>query len=145
MPITPLHLGVLAPINYFFPNKVSNVSFILVNVWIDLDSILYGVFGIGDYSHDYQSHSFLSALVLAFIICLIKPKTMSWYLGAILGGISHIILDMFVHSDMHPFYPIEGNIFYFRLMELISFVLLPLFIWFIAQSVSYGLGYVRKN
>jgi hypothetical protein len=32
MPITPLHFGVLAPVNYLFPGKVSVVSFTLINL-----------------------------------------------------------------------------------------------------------------
>lgn len=27
--------GVLAPVNYWFPGKVSTISFVLVSVWID--------------------------------------------------------------------------------------------------------------
>jgi len=39
MPLSPLHVGVLAPVNHFFPGKVSNISFVLVTLWIDAQSI----------------------------------------------------------------------------------------------------------
>lgn len=46
MPITPLHFGLLAPINHFAPGKVSNVSFILATLLIDSNAIMYYVFGV---------------------------------------------------------------------------------------------------
>ena len=51
MPITPLHFGVPAPINHH-PGKVSNVSFVLANVWMDAHSIIYTLTGYGAISHD---------------------------------------------------------------------------------------------
>jgi hypothetical protein len=144
MPITLLHFGVLAPINHSYPRMVSNTSFILVNLWADLSSILYAVFGVGDYSHDYTSHSFISLLTLALIVSVAKFRNASWVLGAILGAVTHVLLDSLVHSDIEPFYPLTGNMFYIGHMELVSLLLLPLFLWFILQSVSYTLGIFRK-
>jgi hypothetical protein len=46
MPLTPLHFGVLAPVNHFLPGKVSLVSFTLINLWMDGNAILYYGFGL---------------------------------------------------------------------------------------------------
>jgi hypothetical protein len=144
MPITPLHFGVLAPINHFAKDKVSNVSFIIVNVWLDGASIRHALFGAGDYSH--EGHTFYSALVLAAIVSIFGFKSRKWIYGAFLGGISHILLDMLVHTDMEPLYPfVSGNPFYMGLMEPLSLILLPFMLWFIAQCVSSILEKVKAN
>ena len=43
---------------------------------------------------------------------------------------------MLVHSEMLPFYPIEGNPFYMGWMEPLSMALLPLTVWLIVQYAS---------
>lgn len=137
MPITPLHLGVLAPINHFAPNKVSNVSFILVNLLIDAKSILFVLTGEGAISHGAE-HSFMGALVFATLVAMFGFRSEKWVFGAYLGGVTHILLDMLVHPEMAPFDPMMvGNPFYMGWMEPVSLLLLPLSIWFIAQCVSY--------
>ena len=134
MPITPLHFGVLAPINHFAPGKVSNVSFIVANLWMDQASIIYTLTGYGAISHD--DHVFWWALVMACIIGVFR-WTRAWWLGAFLGATSHIALDMLVHADMSPFAPLlEGNPFYLGLMQPLSLVLLGLCAWLTAQYVS---------
>ena len=136
MPITPLHFGVLAPINHFAPNKVSNVSFVLVNLWIDIHAIIFTLTGTGAIDHG-QSHALLSMAIAAVLIAMVGVRSMKWVLGAFIGAASHALLDMLVHADMQPFYPEVGNPLYMGWMEPLSLVLLPLTIWFIAQSVSY--------
>lgn len=143
MPITLLHLGVLAPINHFAPNKVSNVSFILVNLWLDGNSILYALFGIQGIAHGTE-HSFVGAAWLSAIVALCGFKSRKWVLGALLGGVTHVLLDMLVHAEMEPLFPIKGNLFYMDWMQPLSLVLLPLTVWFIVQSVLNILDWVRK-
>lgn len=150
MPITPLHFGLMAPVNHFFPNKVSIISFVLINVWMDGSSITYALFGL-EYiePHSPLTHSLLSALVLASIMSwrlflpgvFMKPKpaTLKWALGAYYGGVSHVLLDSLVHFDMVPLYPITVNHFQSVNMATLSLVLLPFTIWFIQQCVSYML------
>ncbi len=134
MPITPLHFGVLAPINHYHPGKVSNVSFVLANVWMDAHSIIYTLTGYGAISHD--DHVFWWALLMTPLIGIFK-WTRAWWLGAFVGSTSHILLDMLVHQDMSPFDPfIEGNPFYLGLMQPLSAGLLVLFAWLLAQYVS---------
>lgn len=141
MPITPLHFGVLAPINHFAPNKVSNVSFILVNLWLDGHSIIYALTGEGEISH--ANHSFAVALLYATIIGMCGVRSSKWVFGAFLGGFTHILLDMPVHTDMNPFEPFfDGNPAYMGWMEPLSQVLLPFMVWFIVQNVGYFLQWL---
>ena len=58
MPITPLHFGVLAPVNHFFPGIVSLISFGLVNAWIDASYIEAALTGQPFPPHD-GVHSFV--------------------------------------------------------------------------------------
>lgn len=142
MPITPLHFGVLAPINHFAPGKVSNVSFIIANLWMDQSSIIFTIFGYGAISH--ADHVFWWAFVMAAFIGIFR-WTRAWWLGALIGSTSHIALDMLVHVDMSPFEPwIVGNPFYLGLMEPLSAVLLVLSGWLIAQYVSGIRGCVQN-
>lgn len=146
MPITPLHLGLLAPINHWFPNKVSNLSFLLVTLWMDTNAIMYYVFGleIPAELHGPESHSLLSALLIAGIVSVFVWRW-SWILGAFLGGVTHILLDGLVHSEMLPFYPIEGNPFYLGAMLPLSLALSIPLVWLIAQYVSGALGWIQKD
>lgn len=156
MPITPLHLGLLAPINHFFPKKVSNLSFILVTLWLDASAIAYYALGLemGKF-HGPDSHSLIAAMALSGTVAVAgfawyiiqhlitrqanEHKALAWVFGAYLGGFSHILLDAMVHSEMLPFHPLPGNPFYWGGMEWVSLLLLPLFIWLIGQ---YALGTV---
>ncbi len=162
MPITPLHLGILAPLNHFLPGKVSNLSFILVTLWLDASAIGYYAFGLemGEF-HGPETHSFIAATAIAgmvsipgFIYYLLKmlftgisneKEAMAWLLGSYLGGLSHILLDAMVHSEMFPFHPLAGNPFYWGGMGEISLVLVLPFIWLIFQYVSYTVGLARKS
>lgn len=135
MPITPLHFGVLAPVNHFAPGKVSNTSFILVNLWIDGPAILEALFSQGSYDH--SGHQMWAALLLSSVVALFGFRSRKWIYGAYLGGISHILLDMLVHTDMEPFWPVvQGNPFYLGLMGPLSMLLLALCGWLTLQIVS---------
>ncbi len=143
MPITPLHFGLLAPINHFAKGKVSNVSFVIANLWMDQQSIIYTLFGYGAIAHN--DHTFLWAFVMAGIIGACKFWSLRWWLGALIGSTSHIALDMLVHADMSPFAPVlAGNPFNLGLMEPLSLVLLVLCAWLTAQYVSDTRAWARK-
>ncbi len=163
MPITPLHLGLLAPLNHFFPKKVSNVSFILVTLWLDASAIAYYALGLemGEF-HGPETHSLGAAMALSGIIAVIGcgyyfldsliakdlargEKAFSWLYGAYLGGLTHILLDAMVHSEMLPFYPLPGNPFYWGGMEPISFLLVPLAIWLTVQYVLGTVALARRS
>ncbi len=135
MPITPLHFGVLAPINHFAPGKVHNGSFMLVNLLIDVKSILFGLTGYGAISHD--NHSFIAVIFPMFLVGLLGLRSHRWWWGAFWGAVSHIALDMLVHADMSPFEPfLNGNPAYLGLMEPLSVALLALCAWLTLQYVS---------
>lgn len=146
MPITPLHYGTLAPVNHWFPGKVSVVSFTLVNLWMDGNAILYFAFGLDRPElHSPFTHSLLAGIVLASIIALCRFKSRKWVLGAYYGGITQVALDALVHPEMEPMYPIHWNPLYTGQMEMVSLILLPFTLWFIVQCVSYTRDWVHKR
>lgn len=123
MPITPLHAGILAPVNHWFPGKVSVLAFIIANLLADLPVVLHlysskvsdmgGSVTLGTL-HDTFTHTFLGALVVGLVLSLFRFKNKAWWLGSMLGTVSHVALDMFVHSDVYPFAPFSNwNPFYF--------------------------------
>ena len=81
MLITPLHYGLLAPINYAFPRKVSVVSFTLVTVWMSIGSISNVLTGTQLETHDY-TYSLVGAMMLAVIVSVFGIRSMKWALGA---------------------------------------------------------------
>lgn len=161
MPITPLHLGILAPINHLLPGKVNNLSFWLVTLWLDASAIAYYAFGLemGEF-HGPETHSFIAAFALSGLIAAVgalfysikihffnedkMDNAMSWLLGAYLGGFSHILLDAMVHSEMLPIHPLPGNPFYWGEMDIISCFLAFSLFWLICQYVSYMGDQARK-
>ncbi|MBU2952312.1 metal-dependent hydrolase [Marinobacter sp. F3R08] len=146
MPITPLHFGVLAPVNHFFPGKVSVVSFTLINLWMDGNAILYYGFGLDRPEvHGPMTHSMLAALVLASILALLGFRSRKWVIGAYVGGVTHVLLDMLVHAEMQPLYPIHWNPFYAGLMEPLSLILLPLTLWFVVQVVHDSFTWAKSK
>lgn len=126
----------MAPINHFAPGRVSVISFILVNLWIDGAAIRNWLFNLPIPDHPPTTHSFLGALVLGAVVALFGFRSRKWIYGALLGAVSHVLLDMLVHSEMRPLYPLQGNPFFAGLMEPLSMVLIPLTCWFIVQFVS---------
>lgn len=134
MPITPLHLGLLAPINHFAPNKVSNVSFILANIWMDADAIRSVLMDAPFPSH--SSHTFVVASAMFIVVAGLGMRSQRWMWGAFLGAYSHILLDGMVHMDMEPFEPFtEGNPLYLGLLQPLSWVLIPFTAWWVIQMV----------
>lgn len=162
MPITPLHLGLLAPLNHWLPRRVSNISFLIVTLWLDASAIAYYALGLemGEF-HGPESHSLIAALAISSMVAIAgalwmlwlaalrnqatraKGQPWPWVVGAFLGGISHILLDAMVHSEMMPFYPEPGNPFYWGGMDVISLALLIPFIWLITQYVSIAADRIR--
>ena len=146
MPITPLHAGVLAPINHFFPKKVSSVSFILVSLWLDIEAILYVIFEVsGRELHGPVTHSFAGSLAVALIVAIFGFMSLRWVLGALLGAVSHVLLDMLVHAEMQRLAPWRtDNPFYLDGMVIVSALLVVPTAWFVLQLVSGTGGCVPK-
>ena len=160
MPITPLHLGLLAPLNHWLPGKVNNLSFWLVTLWLDASAIAYYALGLdmGEF-HGPESHSFVAASALSGVVAIMGmlwftlmstkrdrgERAVAWVVGAYLAGFSHILLDAMTHSEMLPFHPKPGNPFYWGGMEWVSLILLPLFIWLTVQFVSGTVALARRS
>lgn len=163
MPITPLHLGLLAPLNHWLPGKVNNLSFWIVTLWLDASAIAYYAFGLemGEF-HGPTTHSFIAAFAIAGMVAcfgvlymlwiaatqarttLAAGQPWPWVIGAFLGGFSHILLDAMVHSEMLPIHPLPGNPFYWGGMEWITGILIPPLVWLIAQYVSAGVHQAQR-
>lgn len=145
MPLTPLHCGVLAPVNHWFPGKVSTVSFVLVTAWIDAPQIHAALMGIPLPAHGVQ-HSLVGAMIAAVIVAVPGIRSMKWVLGAYLAALSHVLLDGLVHYEMEPLWPmLEGNPLYIGVMKPLSLVLLPFMLWFIVQTVSACIYWIRQR
>lgn len=145
MPITPLHFGLMAPVNRFFRGRISWISFLLVNLWIDLPAILSVIQGSPFPSHDEWGHTFVGATLVAVLIGIFGIRSWPWVLGAFFGAWSHVLLDALVHTDMNPFNPVAmGNPLYLGIMEPLSWLLAPFTVWFTAQIVSDTLVGVRR-
>lgn len=145
MPITPLHFGLMAPVNHWSHNKLGLVSFVLINIWLDLTNIMRALANFPLMDHTDTWHTLEGALLSAAAFTLVGILSTAWVLGAYFGALSHILLDALVHREMHPFAPwMKGNPLFMDWMEPLSMALLPLTVWFIFQCVSYSLGWARK-
>lgn len=164
MPITPLHLGILAPINHWLPGKVNNLSFWLVTLWLDASAIGYYALSLemGEF-YGPETHSFIAAVALANVVGMLgfmfyvikevlwptprinQDRAMSWFAGAFLGGFSHVLLNAMVHSELEPFHPIVGNPFYWGGMSWISLLLVPPLIWLTSQYVHNSYSFIRHR
>ena len=119
MPITPLHFGLLA-----VTPKLNTKAFILANVLADIP-VLLNMYG-NKYQelggpvaiqaiHETSSHTLMGAMMLGIGLSLLFFWSREWWSGCLIGSLSHVLLDMFVHSDVHPFAPFSNwNPFYFE-------------------------------
>lgn len=151
MPITPLHLGLMAPFTYYWARSwVALISFTLVNLWIDSLAIQAVLTGQPLPSHDEVHHTLVGALMVAVVVALpaVFPgfRSLSWASGAFFGAISHIFLDALVHPELQPLPEfVKGNPLYLEAMIPVSLALVPLTSWLIAQIVSGTLRLVRRR
>ena len=136
MPFTPLHMGPGMAAKVVFGNRLSLVGFGVSQILIDLepliriirdDAILHG-----------PTHTYLGAIPIALLAMpltrwlypwlarftnyQLTAHRLSWLriaaqakwssiaAGCLLGTLSHVLLDSFMHSDMHPLAPFaDGN------------------------------------
>lgn len=146
MPITPLHLGLLAPIEAKYPNKVSHVAFLGASLIMDARAIAYHGLGVGApilQYHPPTTHSLLAAVLIASLLALVRRQR-AWVIGAYLGAVSHILLDGFVHSDLSPLYPMAGNPLYWNGYHWVSGILSVLFVWLLLQYVDAIKPYIHR-
>ncbi len=124
MPITPFHFGPGALLHAVAPKRVSFLAFCAANIAIDAE-VLYNIATNQSALHTFF-HTYVGAtlvilgVVAAFIavrkICML-PRLEPYFknlrltvkqviVGATLGAYSHIVLDSFMHRDMHPLAPL---------------------------------------
>ena len=122
MPITPLHFGLLPVINRVTKVKTSAWAFVLANVLTDIPVLLQvystkiaelGGPAMKGTLHSGPEHTLAGAVVLGLCVGILGFKSARWWLGSLLGAVSHILLDMFVHTDVLPLGPwYSSNPFY---------------------------------
>lgn len=55
--------------------------------------------------HSVFRHNFLGALAMGLVLGLFGFKSARWWIGCILGALTHVGLDMIVHADVAPVAP----------------------------------------
>lgn len=147
MPITPLHLGLLATTSRLKRNAPSVKAFIIANVLADVPVVLniyavrveeLGGPALGHTLHATITHTFAGALLLGLVLSLFKIKSPHWWSGCFFGALSHVALDMFVHADVKPFAPLsDWNPFYFEAAHAWLSVFLSIgLVWWILQLLD---------
>lgn len=135
MPITPFHFGPGALFKSAAPGRISWLAFALANALIDLEPI--GLYILtGDPAHPWL-HTPPGALAVAAAAALagrkpgeaflrwwnsrLSPTQARWlsttpaitpgaaWAGALLGTLSHILLDGLMHGDVRPFWPFHAG------------------------------------
>lgn len=132
MPITPLHLAAALPIKQAAKDKFSLWAFIAVNVIIDLEPITVHLLELEKHGLAMHGgiHTMIGALIVAGVVSLFRWR-LSWLLGALYGGVSHVLMDATVHSEMKPFVPlIADNPLYMGWMEPLSLLCLIVVAWY---------------
>lgn len=131
MPFTPFHFGPGAAIHAAAPTHVSFLAFCGANVLVDVEPLYYiltGQFPLHRFFHTYVGVSlvvigaaglFSAALAVARVLQM--PNILGWrslgavnvFVGAGLGGYSHVVLDSIMHSDIRPLAPFSSaNLLY---------------------------------
>ena len=127
MPVTPFHFGPGLLGKGLAPRRYSWSAFVASNVIIDCESFYYLV------RHEYpvhrQLHTFLGAALVGVATALlvvglvrVAPRLRAWFarqspivraegtplgicVGAMVGALSHPLLDGVMHPDIEPFQP----------------------------------------
>lgn len=123
MPITPLHFGCLPLLNRVLRPRVSAAAFVLANLATDMAVVLqlYAP-AIGALVmpttpgtlHGNWPHTFAGALLLGSLVGALRFRSGRWWLGSLLGTLTHVALDMLVHHDMAPFAPLSADNPFYR-------------------------------
>ena len=140
MPFTPFHFGPGAAIKAAVPHLFSLRAFILCQIVIDSEvawHLARGTKPLHGFFHTYLGVSCAMILTGVLLVCYnhgLKLWHQAWpirklencgkvfllrpsLIAILVGGLSHVLLDSFMHNDMQPLYPISiGN----PLLETIS-------------------------
>ena len=132
MPFTPYHFGPGLLLKSLAPGKFSLSAFVVTQVVIDCEPLYFMIRS--EYPVHRTMHTFLGATIVGAVCATLilgasklfskmMPNCFdrfhrSWpsissefsssvgiFVGGIVGGASHPLLDGFMHGDMHPFWP----------------------------------------
>ena len=110
MPFTPFHLIAGVGIKAIAPKKISYTSFVIANVVIDMEVLIRMSPFVDMHREPWEPfhlhgaiHSFFYATIIGLVIYAFMRKRRGAFWGAMIGGWSHIVFDMFNHPDIYPF------------------------------------------
>ena len=123
MPFTPFHLGPGAVFKAIGGRHFSFMIFGGSQVLIDLEPLVHMVRG--DPVLHGPAHTFVGALGVALVAAVVgrpvsefvlqrlgaRDASIGWTVAgasALLGTWSHVVLDGFIHRDMHPLWPLSA-------------------------------------
>ena len=166
MPLTPFHFGPGALIKAWLPRRFSLLVFCYAQVLMDIE-VVYRVFSRQLALHG-PLHSYPGALAVA-LVCAVTSRPLylalnfCWRLvpgrriplslpegrvilfSAIVGTLSHVLLDSIMHPDLEPFWPFaSGN----PCLDLLSFENLHIVcvLTLIGGALWYSLGrFIARN
>ena len=125
MPFTPFHLGPGLLLKAFLQGSFSLMVFGWSQVIMDIQPLLVMLTGEG-HLHGF-SHTYIGAIVLAIFSALTgkylaelglillglskqpQPVVILWrvsFVSALIGTLTHVLLDSIMHIDVQPFYPV---------------------------------------
>jgi membrane-bound metal-dependent hydrolase YbcI (DUF457 family) len=131
MPFTPFHMGAALIVKPALNRHFSVIAFGIAQVAMDIEPGI-GMMTGAEVLHG-PTHTFLGALIIAYLVMLIAPSICNFLLrrwnkevmhyklpwlietepsprsavmiGAFFGTLSHVLLDSLMHHDIHPFAP----------------------------------------
>jgi hypothetical protein len=132
MPFTLLHLGSGLLLEGIAPSRISLTAFTLTQVAIDVEPGI--ALATSRWPLHAHMHSLLSGVAIGLAVAAVTPLgrrfvsriPRSWHKvtetdlrrmpalwGGLLGGLTHILLDALIHSDVQPFWPfaVENPLF----------------------------------
>ena len=153
MPPSPLHFSAIAPLYFKWPKSFDITALLFSSTLVDLELLVFLLNGepmIHGFWHSYLFVLTIYPAALSPILYLLErgidkkiegiyrffrffPETISYplkaiYISCLVGGASHIFLDMWVHQNsswvLFPFY--EGNLFWIGEWSIIVFGLVTL-------------------
>jgi hypothetical protein len=132
MPFTPYHFGLGAAIKVVAGRFFSFPVFCVSQVFTDIEPgyyLLRGDYPVHRWAHTYVGAAVIGCVTAILIIPIYKPVA-TWYrnsmlpfytwiaetrpsllvtlVSAFVGTFSHVLLDSFMHADMHPFAPFSS-------------------------------------
>lgn len=144
MPFTPLHMGPGLAIKALAGRRFSVVTFGIVQVVMDIEPLVGMIRG-SSVLHG-PTHTYLAALIIALVVAIVSRTICSpilrrwnrellfyrlgWLVepesfallpvmtSALVGTISHVMLDSIMHSDISPLAPWSGTNVLFSLISI---------------------------